>query len=143
LYVVEEITSAATLLMWDAGPGTLREVQTLSALPPDFAGENTSAEILMHPRGRFVYVSNRGHDSVAVFAADQGTGRLTLVQHVPSGGRTPRYMAFDLTGEWLLVTNHDSDTAAIFSIDEATGRLRPHGTPVSVHRPFGLSLVRA
>jgi 6-phosphogluconolactonase len=142
LYLVEEITSAATVLVWEAGTGTLREIQTLPALPSDFSGESTAAEILVHPGGHFVYVSNRGHDSVAVFAVDQQTGRLTLVQHVPSGGRTPRYMAFDLTGDWLIVANHDSDTATVLALDGTTGRLKAHGPPVSVHRPFGIALVR-
>jgi 6-phosphogluconolactonase len=143
IYLVEEITSRVTLLAWEAETGALREVQTLAALPPEFAGENTSAEVLVHPAGRFVYVSNRGHDSVAAFAVDERTGRLALVQHAPSGGHTPRYMAFDLTGEWLLVANHDSDTIAVLSIDERGGRLRPHGEPVAAHRPYGIALVPA
>jgi len=140
IYLVEEIASAVTVMAWDSDRGILRELQTLPALPAGFSGHNTSAEILVHPTGRFLYVSNRGHDSIAAFAVDEPTGRLAPIQHVSSGGRTPRYMAFDLTGRWLLAANHDSDGITVFAIDRDSGHLRPHGPPVSVRRPSGLAL---
>jgi 6-phosphogluconolactonase len=143
LYLVEEISSEVGLFSWTSTTGTLQPVQSVPALPPGFAGDNTSAEILVHPTGRFVYASNRGHDSLAAFAVAESSGTLTPLQHVPSGGRTPRYMTFDLTGRWLLATNLDSDTVAIFGIDRDTGRLTLHGDPLAVRRPFGIAFVQA
>jgi 6-phosphogluconolactonase len=121
---------------WNSTNGTLAEFQTVSTLPADFHGVSTCAELLVHPNGKFLYGSNRGHDSLAVFAIDQATGRLTLVETVPSGGKTPRNFAFDPTGKWILCTNHDSNNAVVFRVDETTGRLTQTGQPVSVPSPF-------
>ena len=143
IYLVEEISSSVTVFSWDAGGGTLQELQTVRALPQEYAAANTSAEILVHPRGHALYVSNRGHESVARFTVDASTGRLGLAQHVPSGGHTPRYMTIDPTGAWLLVTNHDSDAVTVFGIASSDGRLTPQGEPVRVRRPFGVAFVAA
>jgi 6-phosphogluconolactonase len=94
------------------------------------------AEIRVRPDGKFLYASNRGHDSLAVFAIDASTGRLTVVERVPAQGKLPRNFEFDPTGRWLLVTNHGSDNAVVFRIDKNTGRLTQAGPPVAVPSPF-------
>jgi 6-phosphogluconolactonase len=91
---------------------------------------------MVHPNGRFVYASNRGRDSIAVFSVDAETGRLTPIQDVPSGGKTPRNFDLDPTAHWLLVTNHDSNNAMVFRIGPNTGKLTPVGQPVEVPYPF-------
>ncbi|WP_260741500.1 lactonase family protein [Tunturiibacter lichenicola] len=135
-YLVTEMGSSILFYKWNARHGTLTEKQQISALPSGFTGVSTSAEIRVHPNGRFLYVSNRGRDSIAVFSIDPHSGRLSIVQDVPSGGKTPRNFDFDPTGRWLLVTNHDSDTAMVFRIDPQTGLLSPAGTPVQIRRAF-------
>jgi 6-phosphogluconolactonase len=141
LYVVTELRNTVIAYAWDADGGTLTERQTISTLPAGYAGATTAAEIAVHPDGRFVYTSNRGHDSIAVFAVDAASGRLTLVQHVSSAGRTPRYFTFDRTGRWLLVANIDTNGIAVFSIDPATGRLTLNGPPVFAPRPHGVAVL--
>ncbi|HEY4983753.1 MAG TPA: lactonase family protein [Verrucomicrobiae bacterium] len=136
VYVISEIASTVTAFNWNSTNGTLTEFQTVSALPDDFKGTSTCAEIEVHPKGKFLYASNRGHDSLAVFAIDQATGKLTLVEHVSSGGKTPRNFAFDPTGKWILCSNHGSDNAVVFRVDESTGKLTQTGPPVSVPYPF-------
>ena len=90
----------------------------------------------MHPSGKFIYATNRGHNSVAVFSVEAETGRLTLIQNIPTQGKTPRNCAFDPTGRWLLVSNQDSSNAVVFRIDPDTGRLTQVGEPVKVPAPF-------
>jgi 6-phosphogluconolactonase len=141
LYVVNELSSAVSVLSWDAALGRLSDVQTISTLPGGFAGSNTGAEILVHPNGRVVYASNRGHDSIAVFAVDDGSGRLALMETAGTGGRTPRYFAMDPSGRWLIASNRDSDTVVIFRIDRSTGRLARHGDLVAIGRPTGIAVV--
>jgi 6-phosphogluconolactonase len=136
VYVISEIASTVTAFNWNSTNGTLAEFQSVSALPADFQGTNTSAEIMVHPNGRFLYASNRGDDSLAVFAIDQTTGRLALVEHVSCGGKTPRFFTFDPTGKWLLCSNHGSDNTVVFRVDENTGKLTQSGQPVPVPYPF-------
>jgi 6-phosphogluconolactonase len=136
VYVVNEMASTITGFDWVSDTGTLRELQTVSALPKGFAGTSAAAEIEVHPSGKFLYASNRGADCIAVFGVDQETGRLSLVEHIPSGGKVPRNFALDPTGRWIVCTNQDSDNAVVFRIDEATGRLTPTGMPVTVPSPF-------
>jgi 6-phosphogluconolactonase len=128
--------STITLFDWDTRRGALSEVQTVSTLPKDFQGKSACSEIMVHPNGRFVYASNRGRDSIAVFSVDAETGRLTPIQDVPSGGKTPRNFDLDPTAHWLLVTNHDSNNAMVFRIGPNTGKLTPVGQPVEVPYPF-------
>lgn len=135
-YVVNEMASTVCAFDWNTTNGALTELQTASALPEDFKGANTGAEIEVHPNGKFLYASNRGHDSLAVFAIDQKTGQLTLVEHVSCGGKTPRFFNFDPTGKWLLCSNHGSDNTVVFRVDPATGRLTQTGPPVTVPYPF-------
>jgi 6-phosphogluconolactonase len=136
VYLITEMGNTIMLFDWDTARGALSEAQTVSTLPKDYQGVSTCAEIEVHPSGRFVYASNRGHDSIAVFAVDGNTGRLTPIQHVPSGGVTPRNFDMDPTANWLLVTNHGSNTAMVFRIDRQTGKLTPTGRPVEVPSPF-------
>ncbi len=89
----------------------------------------------MHPTGKFLYGSNRGHDSIAVYAVDQKTGKLTFVEHTPTQGRTPRHFAIDPTGRWLLAENQGSDSIVVFAIDPETGKLKPTGQTLSIGVP--------
>jgi 6-phosphogluconolactonase len=136
VYVINEMGCTVTAFAWDAVKGALTEFQTISTLPADFKGTNTCAEVRVHPNGRFLYGSNRGHDSIAVFSVDHGSGRLAPIGHVPSRGKTPRNFEFDPTTRWMIVTNHGSDNAVVFRVDDATGQLTPTGQPVSVPYPF-------
>ncbi len=140
VYLIEELSNAITTFAWDAAGGRLDARQTVSTLPADFTGDNTAAEILVREDGRFLYASNRGHDSIAIFAIDPALGTLSLVAHEPSRGRTPRYMAFGLSADWLFVSNVDSDAVALFRVDAKSGRLTPHGDLHSITRPHGLAV---
>lgn len=134
--VVNELDSTLTAFAYDRRRGELTALETVSTLPAIFpAGSNTCAEVQMHPSGRFVYASNRGHDSIAVFRLDAKSGRPQLVEHQATGGRTPRHFAIDPTGHWLLAENQASDTVVVFQIDPRTGRLSPTGQGVEVPSP--------
>jgi len=143
VYVVNEIANTVTAFAWDGIRGALTALQTVPTLPEDFAGASTSAEIAVHPNGRWLYTSNRGHDSIAIFAVDSVTGRLIPRGQVSSRGRTPRYFVLDLTNRWMIVTHHESDNITIFAVDPDTGALTPHGEPVSWVKPFGIVLLPA
>ncbi len=134
-YVVNELSNTITVFDWDAASGALSEKQTISTLPEGFAGESTSAEIVAHPNGRFLYASNRGHDSVAIFSIDAETGKLAAIGHESSGGATPRNFALAPGGRWMLVANQASDTVIVFAVDPERGTLRRHGEPVAVPNP--------
>jgi 6-phosphogluconolactonase len=135
VYVINELGSSLTTFRFDPQRGELRAVQTISALPENFTGQNTCAEVQVHPSGRFVYGSNRGHDSIAVFAADKESGRLRLVEHQSSRGKSPRHFAIEPGGAWLLAENQGSDSVVVFQIDAPTGRLQPTGQSVTVGAP--------
>ena len=135
-YLLTEMGSTVTQYEWDAKNGRLQEMQTLSTLPADFHGDSACAEITVHPNGKFLYASNRGHDSIAVFSIDSRSGRLTVIQHVPSGGKTPRNFDLDRAGRWMVVTNHGNNVAQVMRIDPATGKLTPVGNPVEMPSPF-------
>jgi 6-phosphogluconolactonase len=136
VYLVTEMGSTVIQFDWDSKRGVLKELQTVSALPADFHGDSACSEITLHPNGKFLYVSNRGHDSIAVFAIDAKSGSLTAVEYVPSGGKTPRNFDLDRAGRWMVVTNHGNNVAMVFRIDPATGKLTPVGSPVEVPYPF-------
>ncbi|WP_052702789.1 lactonase family protein [Paenibacillus beijingensis] len=116
-YVLGELDSSVAVLHVDRESGTLTPVQTVSSLPEDFEGVSFSAEVALSPCGRFLYVSNRGHDSIAVFSIAEGTGELTPVEHVPSGGQNPRHFALSPDGRWLLAANQGSDAVIVFQRD--------------------------
>jgi 6-phosphogluconolactonase len=134
-YVVAEMHSTVTAFSADLKSGTFHPIQTLSALPKDFKGQNDDAEIEIHPSGKFLYASNRGHDSIAVFAVDPANGTLTPVEHTLTGGKEPRNFAIDPTGKLLFAENQNSDTIVIFRIDQKTGKLTPTGKILEVARP--------
>jgi 6-phosphogluconolactonase len=146
-YVVNELANTVTTYAHDDTRAQLTELQTLPLLPPDFTGEHTAAEVRLHPNGRFLYVSNRGHgeprlDSITVFAVDPQDGRLRFVDRTPTGLH-PRHFNLDPSGRWLLVAARESDRLEFFAIDPNDGRLRPHGKPVTVRRPLNLKFMPA
>lgn len=141
VYLINELKSTVTVLDWDAAKGVLSARQTVTTLPEGFHGENTTAEIQVHPSGRFVYGSNRGHDSIAIFRTD-GAGRLTPLGHVSTQGKTPRNFRIDPRGNFLLAANQDSDSVVVFKIDQKTGMLEPTGHKVEVGGPVCVKFVR-
>ena len=141
VYVIGEQGASLTVFAYDAAKGTLREVQTVSTLPGGFAGENACADVHVHPSGKFVYGSNRGHDSLVIYAIDEGTGRLEYVGHQSTLGRTPRNFTIDPTGSLLLAANQDSDTIIAFRVDQDTGRLTSLGTVAEAPSPVCLKIV--
>lgn len=132
LYAIGELGSTVTVFTRNAASGALGQLQSISTLPADFKGENICAEIRIHPNGRFVYGSNRGHDSLAVFARDPERGTLSLVQILPCGGKHPRNFNLSPDGRWLVCANRDSDNLVSFAVDAATGRLTPTGHVATV-----------
>ena len=140
-YAVNEMQSSLVSFAYDPARGTLHELQTISMLPKDFSGKNDAAEIQIHPSGKFLYASNRGHDSIAVFSIDPAKGTLTPVEYVPTQGKAPRYFAIDPTGSRLLVANQNSGTIVIFQIDPTSGRLTSSGQVVQIASPVCLKFV--
>jgi 6-phosphogluconolactonase len=134
-YLINELANTLTTFAVDVDTGALKTLQTVPTLPADFTGKNTTAEVVVHPSGRFAYGSNRGHDSLALFHVDPANGTLTFVEHVSTQGRTPRNFAIDPTGRWLIAANQDSDALVVFAIDATTGRLTPTGQTVTVGMP--------
>ena len=140
-FVLGELSSTVTVLSFDPARGTATPLQTVSTLPGGFAGRNTTAEVVVSPDGRFLYASNRGHDSIAIFAVDPATRRLAARGHRSTRGQRPRNFALDPTGRWLLAANQDSGTIAVFRIDPASGALEPVGEPFATPRPVCLRMV--
>lgn len=140
-YVMNELNSTVTAFAHDSMKGTLAELQSVSALPDDFKGTNTSADIHLSPDGKFLYCSNRGHDSIAAFGVDASTGRLSFIAHTPTGGKTPRNFAVDPTGNFLLAANQNSDTIVVLRRDSRTGKLQPTGNGAAVPSPVCLKLI--
>ncbi|MBL8792350.1 MAG: lactonase family protein [Planctomycetia bacterium] len=130
-YVINEMKSTMTAFSYDAAKGELKEIQTLSTLPADHKGGNSTAEVVVHPSGKFVYGSNRGHDSIAIFAVE-ADGKLKAVGHEPTQGKTPRNFNVDPTGQFLLAANQNSGTVVVFRIDPATGQLKATGSTAKV-----------
>ena len=139
-YVINEMKSTVTAFNYDANKGALEPIQTLSTLPHPVKG-NSTAEVQVHPSGKFVYGSNRGHNSIALFTVDAKTGRLTAAGHQPTGGKTPRNFGIDPTGKWLLAANQDSDSITVFRIDPKTGKLEPTGHKAEVGRPVCVKFI--
>jgi len=133
-YVCGEMTSTVHAMTYDAAKGELKVIQTLSTLPEPVKG-NSTAECQVHPSGKFVYVSNRGHNSIAVFQVDEATGKLTAAGHAPTGGKTPRNFGVDPSGKILIAANQDSDNVVVFKIDEKTGMPHAAGHEVKVPKP--------
>lgn len=141
-YVIDELDSTVTAFDHDAARGTLTEIQAVPTLPADWKEKNSTAEVLLSPDGRFLYGSNRGHDSIAIFAVDASTGKLTPKGHQKTLGKTPRNFAIDPTGTFLLAANQGSDSVVVFRIDAKTGGLTAVGAPFTVPKPVCLRMVR-
>lgn len=136
-YVINELANTVTAFAYDAEKGVLTEIQTINTLPADFTGTSYTAEVVAHPSGKFLYGSNRGHDSLAVFQID-AAGKLTAAGHVPTGGKTPRNFNVDPTGKWILAGNQGSGTVTVFAVDQGTGMLTPTGQSINVGAPVCL-----
>jgi 6-phosphogluconolactonase len=122
-------------LSYDAKMGVLSSFQTVSTLPSDFTGRSHTAEVVVHPTGKFVYGSNRGHDSIAVFSVDDESGQLSQVEIEPTGGKAPRNFVIDPSGHFLLAENQASNTIVIFQINSKTGELQATGQALDVPSP--------
>ena len=140
-FVNNEMTSTVTSFAFDPTRGALTEIQTLSTLPEPTPG-NSTAETVVHPSGKFVYVSNRGHDSLAIFQCDETTGRLTAIGHQSTGGKTPRNFNIDPSGRYVLAANQDTNNVVVLKIDQTTGKLTPTGQSIEVGRPVCVRFVQ-
>ena len=137
-YVVNEMGNTVTAFRWDVKTGTLTDIGTVPTLPEGFEGDNTTADIEVHPSGKFVFSSNRGHDSIAAFAVDQATGKLTPLGQTKSGGVRPRNFTQSPDGRFLLTAHQDTNDIFVFSIDTETGTLTATGAKVEVPSPVCL-----
>ncbi len=142
-YVINELTCTMSVFRYDAGRGTLTDVQSISTLPPGETvqrGQST-AEVIAHPSGKFLYGSNRGHNSIVVYAVDAASGKLSYVENQSTQGKTPRHFAVDPTGTWLLAENQGSDTVVVFRIDPQSGKLTATGQSLAVSAPVSAVFV--
>ena len=135
-YLITELANTVVAYAWDADAGALTELQTVPTLPAEFTGVSHCADIHVHPSGRYLYGSNRGHDSLAVFGIDETTGQLEPRGHVSTGGGNPRNFALTADGRWLLVANQDTDSIVAFRVEGA--KLEAVGEPFSVPAPVCL-----
>ncbi|MBX7103311.1 MAG: lactonase family protein [Gemmataceae bacterium] len=134
-FSINELSSTLTCFRYDVRSGKLTPLGQVTTLPADFRGENHTAEVRVHPNGRWVYASNRGHDSIVQLSVDPKSGAMTVVGHTPTGGKTPRNFNLDPSGRFLIAANQNSETVIAFRIDPETGRLSPTGSTVSVPSP--------
>lgn len=141
IYVLGELDSTITVFGASKEGIFYSSMQRVSMLPNGFSGRNDAAEIAIHPNGKSLYASNRGHDSIAVFAIDPMNGRLKLVSDVPTGGKEPRHFAIDPSGKYLLTENQFSNNIVVFKIDAATGGLTPTGQVVEVPSPVNIAFL--
>jgi len=135
VYVINELTNTVGVFAWNPAAATLVQRQSISTLPAGTTLANSTAEIVVHPNGRFVYGSNRGHDSIAVFSVDARDGRLTALGHTPTGGKAPRSFAIDPSGRWLLAANQLTNNINSFAIDPHKGTLTSTGATLAVSKP--------
>jgi 6-phosphogluconolactonase len=142
-YVINEINCTVTAFSYDGERGELKEVQSITTLPGKLEGGYSTAEVQVHPSGKFLYGSNRGHDSIAVFAIDREKGTLTPVEHQPTGGKTPRNFGIDPAGKYLLAANQGSDTIVVFRIDPDRGSLKATGEVIEVPSPVCVKFLPA
>jgi 6-phosphogluconolactonase len=141
-YGISELTSTITVYRHDAGKGTLEAGQTVSTLPSDYKGPKSGAEVALDPSGHFLYASNRGHDSIAIFHIDPVAGHVVPAGHVPTGGKSPRYFTLDPTGAHLIVANQDSSNLVVFDVDRTTGALTLRGDSISIPDPVCIVFVQ-
>jgi 6-phosphogluconolactonase len=140
-YVINELASTVTAMDYDPEHGVLKPIQTVSTLPEDSKGENTTAEVQVHPSGKFLYGSNRGHNSIAVFKIDAKTGELTPAGRQGGDIKIPRNFGIDPTGKYLLVANQESDSIVVFRIDPDSGELTPTGAKAEVPMPVCVKMM--
>ena len=141
-YTNNEMTMVVTGFSRNSEDGSLKAIQEISTIPAGFDGRKSTAECLVHPSGKFLYVSNRGHETITAYTIDQETGLLTYVENEPTGGKEPRNFFIDPSGKWLLAENQNSDTVYVFSIDQQTGALKATGDFVTVGRPVCIRMVK-
>jgi 6-phosphogluconolactonase len=141
-YLINELDNTFTVFAYDAGRGTLAEVQVISTLPEGFKEKSYCADVQVHPSGRFLYGSNRGHDSIAIFAIDDATGKLTPTGHESTQGHFPWNLAIDPSGTFLMVANQRADSVVVFRIDLKTGRLQATGHVTQVPKPVCLKMTQ-
>ena len=141
LYVINELDSTMTVFKYNGKNGTLEQVETVSTLPGDFSGVSYCADVHVSPSGKFLYGSNRGHNSIVVFEIDGGTGKLKQLEHVSTEGNWPRNFVIDPAGRFLLVANQRSDNVVTFAIDPQTGRLKPTGQVTEIPVPVCLKFL--
>ena len=141
LYVDHETDSEVGVYAIDGGK--LKEIQVIGTVPDEAKAHNTTAELVISQDGKFLYVGNRGHDSVSVFAIDRRNGMLTLKENVPSGGRTPRNVRIDPSGNWFFAANENGGNVTEFKIDRATGHLTPTGVTLPINTPGGMVFLKA
>lgn len=135
VYVINELDNTLIAADYDSSTGRLTEKQTVPLLPTDYKGQSTAAEVVVHPSGRFLYASNRGFDSLALFAIEPATGKLAFIEHMRDGIKHPRHFAIDPSGRWLLCANRDADTVTVYRIALETGRLSPTGSSIQMPMP--------
>ena len=141
VYAVQELSNEVLALNWNSAKGELTQFQAVKTLPDGFTDPNTAAEIAVRSDGKFLYASNRGHDSIVVYAIGAG-GELTLRQRTPSRGKTPRFFTFDPSGQWLIVANQEGGNLSVFSVDAKSGELAAKGDPVPLVKPMGVVFLR-
>jgi 6-phosphogluconolactonase len=142
-YVINELDGTITTFAYEPASGTLTEIQTITTLPDDFTGRRSCAEVRVHPNGKFLYGSNRGHDSIVVYRIDPAKGTLRFVEHERAGIKTPRNFNIDPTGKFCLVANQGADSVIVFKIDQKTGALEPTGHKISIGKPVCIRFLRA
>jgi 6-phosphogluconolactonase len=138
VYGIAEIGNQVMAFNWDSAKGTLTQFQSVDTLDASFKDASTAAEIAVHANGKFLYASNRGEDSIVVYAIDPANGQLAFKQRVASRGKVPRYFTFDPSNKWLIVANNEGANLAVFSVDGKTGALAPVGDPVALVKPMGV-----
>ena len=141
IYVINELTSTVSLIDFTPDSGEMNLLQTITTLPENFTGNNSTAHIQVHPSGQFVYGSNRGHDSIACFSVDSETGFLSPIGHQASGGQAPRHFLIEPTGHYLLAANQGSDNVLVFPIDQGTGQLGQSQFQAMVPTPVCLAVL--
>jgi len=141
LYVINELDSTMTAFQYNGTNGTVTHIETVSTLPSDFSGVSYCADVHVSPSGKFLYGSNRGHNSIVVFEIDQRSGKLKALEHVSTEGNWPRNFVIDPSGQFLLVANQRSDNVVTFAIDPRTGRLKPTGNVAEIPVPVCLKFL--
>jgi 6-phosphogluconolactonase len=138
VYSIAEIANEVMAFAWDGKKGTLTQFQSVKTLAPGFTEPSTAAEIAVRADGKFLYASNRGEDSIVVYAIDAHSGELTLKQRTPSRGKVPRYFTLDPSNKWLIVSNQEGANLSVFSVDAKTGELAPQGEPIALVKPMAV-----